>query len=102
VAKKPSIPPVTAVPTRADLSRALALFAENVAGQPDVLTNSTATTMNLPLLGMVDLYVTGSGEERVLAFAGVEKPGAALTAGECAAAASFFARMASLLEEPRA
>lgn len=101
MAKKPSIPPIIAVPTRADLSRALAMFAESVAAQPSVLTNSMATTMNLPLLGMVDLYVTGSGEERVLAFAGTEKPGAALTAGECSAAAAFFARMGALLEEPK-
>ena len=101
MAKKPSQPPVAAVPTRADLARAIAMFAERVADQPDVLTNSMATQMNLTLLGMVDLYVTGSGEERVLAFAGTEKPGAALTAGECYALGAFFARMGSLLEEPK-
>ena len=101
MAKKPSQPSVVAVPTRADLSRALALFAERVADQPDVLTNARATEMNPPLLGMVDLYITGSGEDRVLAFAGVEKPGAALTAGECSAVAAFFARMGALLEEPK-
>ena len=101
MAKKPAPPPVAAVPTRADLSHALAIFAEQVAAHPNVLTNSMATQMNLPMLGLADLYVYGSGEERVLAFAGVEKTGAALTAGECAAAATFFSRMASLLQEPK-